>query len=892
MRRLMLLSILFAAPTWAVNYACVSAAGNNGVWKTPGNWTGCGSAQGYPDGADGNAYAVTIATGHHMTLPTGVTILGEGGLAWSEILKIQATDATTYGSVTIPDGATLDVRGNAAAKYTIYLLRYAQLIGEPGGTILFSAGGDTENTFYNLGIVRLQGSAAKRFTVTGAVTSWNNAGSLTVSNQGPFIYRPANYVEAYSGVKCSSINRPWLSNAAGTGLGAYGNSSLSFSTVTPTGILATEVATLDDVNGAGKWWAEYKTSMVCWYQATEAQTTTFTANYKYLTYSSWGSRTRENTTYNEFVADYVDFLYAGSPGGNSTNAVACRYSVSDAQGGTVHNCSITNSRFYYVAGPIWLDSVNGATVTDNLFDGTSNFAAYAGGVTLFLSADTSNVTISRNVFLTGAPVILHYGAYSMPNLTVTDNVSRAQVFIVGNADGPAMPDCLISRNVSWGWGGIGVGNTSPDGRTFSRIKGTAGHPCTVSDNLIVNPFRGFNISYYTNYDGNYMSGGIHHHMMGPNGEGNASIIDAKMRGNVFTRGTGCSYIEFGYVGTSDFPNATATNNVIYGSPLAGMYITDSCDQGMQMITAGLFHSNLITNNGVGVSSTAESGVRGQRFHFAANDFNNLYGNGTAFGGFWNRFSTVSGLTNITGLSLYNPSYAPPQSGKSLVYTYTSDTNATLAWDGGSALQLVMSSGTATSGTTLTLTDTGKAWTTAFNTPTTTPQGGWVKITGGTGIGQVRRVTLNTGTVLTVGPAFDTAPDATSTYAVWRGSVQLTASGATTIWAGWDLALLPTSSQTDSAVAVALNGFTYDPRYMAPNRSIASWDAWWGGTGTEGGAWTRLVANPLLGANLVAYLRAGLTATNLELKGRGYLGADIGIPIRVYNAPGITGGGVY
>lgn len=68
-------------------------------------------------------------------------------------------------------------------------------------------------------------------------------------------------------------------------------------------------------------------------------------------------------------------------------------------------------------------------------------------------------------------------------------------------------------------------------------------------------------------------------------------------------------------------------------------------------------------------------------------------------------------------------------------------------------------GTATAGGASTLTNSGKAWTT---NQWTNYQ---VRITAGTGIGQIRTIASNTGTVLTVGTAWTTTPDATSQYSI-------------------------------------------------------------------------------------------------------------------------------
>jgi len=68
-------------------------------------------------------------------------------------------------------------------------------------------------------------------------------------------------------------------------------------------------------------------------------------------------------------------------------------------------------------------------------------------------------------------------------------------------------------------------------------------------------------------------------------------------------------------------------------------------------------------------------------------------------------------------------------------------------------------GTATAGAATTLTNGAKTWTV----------NGWtnyqIRITAGTGIGQIRTIASNTATVITVSAAWTTTPDATSVYAI-------------------------------------------------------------------------------------------------------------------------------
>ena len=78
----------------------------------------------------------------------------------------------------------------------------------------------------------------------------------------------------------------------------------------------------------------------------------------------------------------------------------------------------------------------------------------------------------------------------------------------------------------------------------------------------------------------------------------------------------------------------------------------------------------------------------------------------------------------------------------------------------------LDSGTASAGSASTLTDGTKSWV------ANAYAGQVLRITGGTGAGQVRNIVSNTGTVLTISSDsdldFDTTPDATSTYSIIDG----------------------------------------------------------------------------------------------------------------------------
>lgn len=114
------------------------------------------------------------------------------------------------------------------------------------------------------------------------------------------------------------------------------------------------------------------------------------------------------------------------------------------------------------------------------------------------------------------------------------------------------------------------------------------------------------------------------------------------------------------------------------------------------------------------------------------------------------------------------------------------------------------SGTATAGAAATLTDSGKAWGTNMWSGSTTSAMHWmVKITGGTGSGQIKQIQSNTATVLTVDGNWVTNPSTDSTYIIYAGqqatSGKATAGAATSMtdggaawavnqWTGWTLAI--------------------------------------------------------------------------------------------------------
>lgn len=117
------------------------------------------------------------------------------------------------------------------------------------------------------------------------------------------------------------------------------------------------------------------------------------------------------------------------------------------------------------------------------------------------------------------------------------------------------------------------------------------------------------------------------------------------------------------------------------------------------------------------------------------------------------------------------------------------------------IDIVYDTGTATSGAATTITDSGAAWGTDqfINYQ--------VRITAGLGIGQIRRITANTGTQITVASSWTTNPDATSVYSIEpdENAIYLLGNNAVTMYKysisanSW-ATVAPTTARAGAAIA--------------------------------------------------------------------------------------------
>ena len=121
------------------------------------------------------------------------------------------------------------------------------------------------------------------------------------------------------------------------------------------------------------------------------------------------------------------------------------------------------------------------------------------------------------------------------------------------------------------------------------------------------------------------------------------------------------------------------------------------------------------------------------------------------------------------------------------------------------------SGTASGGTSTTLVDASKLWSTNLWA------GRPVSITAGTGVGQTSTVSSNTATTLTVSPAWTTTPDATSKYVILQTSTTLqdtTKSWHINIWTGRPVTITAGTGvgQTSTVSSNTKNTLTVSPAW--------------------------------------------------------------------------------
>lgn len=818
-----------------------------------GNWSDTTVWGGGPPGAGDTA---TIAAGHTVTVDVDTTV-GSNASAVGHAVTINST-----GTLRVNSGVTLTLRGNDITSNTLMLINSGGTFSPLSGSIVLGdCASDYQSMVLNKGALTASGVT---FSSPAANVSWGNSASGETPATVGWAYDSQNKIA------CVALANQWVSNAAGTGPGAFGDSSVAITGPSPATICQTEVAMpslltggaptpiSSVVNAVGKYAIDYDRGLIYFYHDPAAGTPSITVAYKYLTFTKgWGISSTQ-TTGNSVTFDGCTFQYMGPATGNATKfaVMAQNKKTVGAQGdssllfkftnNTVKNCQhflgLIGTNTGTLADPILVTGNTWyATEGDNTFG--SAICCYRATANTYLSISSNTVSLASTFALFVAPV---GGTQSLTGLRMQGNAGRTTNFATGVHLLTIADDGAIADNKLDGCG------QAVDYRGIQGLGGTAGHELVVTRNTFSHFKRSIHHSSNLFVTGSNVFFDSYHHVCAADVTEDVLISNFKFQGNlVYGAGAGgANYngagVDIGYNHRQHLDGYVVSNNTFIDLSAGMVSFGDTTDAGAYttLITNCEVHNNLALMNAAGTSTgvfrtTAVATLTriGGLKYFDNNNiynYNTLYGTGaphqatfTQGGAPYNR----SGTRNVSGVSLHTPSYASNQTGMTLALAVNvADSDVTLAWGGGTPVQLIFGTngtGIATAGANTTsnsivglysgtLTNGGAAWSTT-RTSAACPQGSFVKITGGTGAGQVRAITNNTATVLTVVPAWTTVPDATSTYAIYQSEVTLTDSGGTqTIHAGVDLRSLPTTSQTDSSIGVTIAAASSNPNLVAAN----------------------------------------------------------------------------
>jgi len=874
MYRILIIVLLICIPlnVWAATYTSCGS----GNWSNAATWDdgvlGCGLTVTVPAAGD----KAIISTGHTVVVDSNTTVGSNAG-AVGHAITINATNSTTYGKLVVSDGISLTLRGFDLTSNTMMLInQYGVFEPAPGATVIGDVAGDYTSFILNKGIINAVGTSPKHiaFTSPSGAYSWNNSGSEAFSGSS-WKFDPSLNIAAVP------FTHKSLSDAAGTRLGTMadqnaGSGGGAGSAVTITGtdaaIFSNPVATRSLIVSSGDYFIDFNVGVLYFYRTSGAGNPSFTKNYKYFTLSKgWGISSIQNTTYNEAKFDYCDFSYMGA----NTNADSRAIDVKFKQSASVaanRLFYLKNSRMDYTGHTVGLKNcdgtladpllITGNTVTNVIGDST------IGGWLTFYRLPSTYITIDNNDLRSFAQLIGFYTFGSVLDFTginITNNqVTAADNFVGGVDAGTRFPASSFSYNTI---DGVGNGDVTGGARQFMGVGGTSASHLTISNNTITRGSRAIHQASYLDILNNTFIKNLHHGIPSATLE-DLQITGINIKNNIFVGELGSGIagydqspsIETGYNHKLWLDNYVIENNTFVGNPSGWLGFGDMTDANTYTLGTRLtIRNNLSRMITSGTSKSMQRRANASdalvRLHVSQWDYNLDYNYATRYTNL-TRQGTFTGITNVAGVSLFDPNFSS-KSGGSLVLTHTSTTSRTLTWGGGTPVQIVLDNGTATAGANTsasgvvglyngTLTDSGKTFNTTKNNASC-PAQHWIVITGGTGSGQIRAITNNTATVLTVVPGWITVPDATSTYAIIKAEVTLQNSGATeTVQAGVYLPDLPTSSQTDSSVGFADHSITAsDPLLsnpagltfadMTPASNSPAADSGYGAAGTDIGA---------------------------------------------------------
>ena len=869
--------LLLTSNAWgaSITNATGQAAGTYN-WSDSATWQG-GVIPGHDSNANSDTVIINAPASGVITLiiDQNLTIGNPADNTTFGVL-VKGVSATNYVRLQVADGVTVTFTGltnyGLNQGYPLKVERYGRFEPQPGSAVAMDSASEMQNMALIQGTVYAVGTADKKITFTSpaARVNWNNSGTTTLTTAHEKQY----WVD--KNIINIKLDRDWIANADGTGPGddsATGSTSINVSAMAPAGLFTTRKNYQLDANGlpdptnlteVGDYSINHDMGQI-FVKVTDQNYAAISATiaYKYLTYTGWGIKLLENTTYNEGFFEHCNFEYMGfytTALGSNYGGITVRYKNSAASAAD-RLFRFANNRVRYSASFLGLRALTG-TAADPILIANNDFGAvYAVSsafATLNFYAEASAYVALRDNLVKTYRYFVSSGGYSaipipLSNFTFTGNkIAAAQLWEAKQYGGAPMPDLDMSGNYLHGFGSSAIASSLV---YIKHIYGTAGNPVLIHHNEFAHNYRTIlHESHIKIYGNNFRNCNKHSNMMAASSL-DEYLSDVDFYNNV-AWGHGISIntsglFQLGYNNRVWVDNIRCKNNTLYNA-INGLELSDLDIGGSgttNIVTVGTnieYDNNIVhsmTTNGVQVGLGWNSRYNRTRLHLVSLDNNIVYNSGSAaylnvtpgtftWGG--ERYN-LAATRNVEGVALHSASYSSPQTNKALALTVTTPgSDETLAWDGGTAIQLVQGTGSFTSAGTNpadgssgrtpfgTVTDAAKTWQvddfrdTDINT-VTSPSAMWIKITSGTGAGQIRMIAHTaSATTLRIVPAWDTLPQVGDTYTIYKSMVQLTdGAGTNTIMAGIDLRTLPTTSQTDTGISWANNSLTSDPLLANP-----------------------------------------------------------------------------
>ena len=773
---------------------------------------------------------ITVVSGDTVNVDVSCA-LGSSAVADGPAITINGTSNVSFGTLTCTAGVTLTLSGfDTTTNYVMKVNQYGNFHCD-SATVVANVPSDYGSYLLVNGHFNANGST---FTIPTANFNWNNAGaSVAISNRAATPYDKANGIYVLKLITGTTVDPGPVSNSGGTAL-STSCADTSF-TITAGTQLTNCVASYASIASNGDYTIDPKLG-VLWYKSASA-TLTLSYSIKYGSWFSTGISAQANTAGSSVNIRNSTFSYWGSPNnGNEFSYGAIQTRYKQATGiSTDREVVIQSNTFNYVGRAIQIsdstaNSSNHIVVSGNTFNwcryGTGSFS---NGLVVFGSGGTSSyLDFTNSTFNTYSVAFNSLQRGTINNVTFTGNAGTliAWRFLQTGATAST-----VQNNTLTGFGGGGIladGTVILDSVAFAE-PGAAGALNVFDSNTIHVAHRMARLNNYMTVTNNKFDKCYHH-----------GTVWASANGYYFTGITFKNNITYncqdsqnfgggwtlGYNQSQWIDNVTIQHNTFDGGTRS-IQFNDS-ESTVVLGTRLTITDNIASNSLNGIFQPANSSTNVSMVAPALVDYNDDYNNTLnptnraqamfVMGGV--NYNTA--VRNVTGVYLWAPSgyTLPDATNRTLALTASGTAGTNLAlnlvWSGGTAVNLVNAQGTATSGTTTSLTNTGAT----FTTTGSGLKGFQVIITSGTGSGQYGMIISNTATALTIvantsNSAWSVAPDATSVYVVVQSQVTLVDSGASNnVQAGIYSPTLALTTQSDANITMTTHAKAVNPNYKS------------------------------------------------------------------------------